>query len=87
MKYVIIKSGNLETPYLFPETETHGDVARALTRGNPDSVVSAGFCDIYCDSDKCEYTWSCWGESVSLGVKSLPTDAATLNRMFETNPY
>lgn len=88
-KYIIVKhsSMSLETPYVFPETEQHFDVARAITRGAMDKVVSAGFCDVGYDQELGYSTWSCWGESVSLGVKSLESDSGTLNSMFRADPY
>jgi hypothetical protein len=61
-KYIIVDTG-LPTAFIFPETVTHADVARAVAPGRP--VLGAGFVSV---SDDGEY--SCWGESISLKIKS-----------------
>jgi hypothetical protein len=61
-KYVILKIGTLDVPFVFSGLMNHADVARAL--GGIDKVVSAGFC---CSNSE---TWTCYGESVSCAVKS-----------------
>jgi hypothetical protein len=63
-KYIIIESGPFLLPVVFSELQTHADVARALSGGGQPSVVGAGFCHI--DDDR----YVCYGESVSLKVKS-----------------
>jgi hypothetical protein len=57
MKYIRFK--NEPTLILFPDWMAHSDAA------NGREVSSAGFVD----TD----TWTCYGESVSLGVASNPT--------------
>lgn len=71
-KYVIIKKGSFSLPFVFSELINHADVARALDTGG--GVVGAGFCHI----DK-NGQYVCYGESISLRIKSGPGDAAILN--------
>jgi hypothetical protein len=73
-KYIIIKQGNIEVPFVFSELNQHADVAYAL--GGVSNVVGAGFCAI--DQDR----YFCYGESISCKVKSRPEeDAKILNRL------
>lgn len=58
-KYIII---GVDTPVVFDETLVHANVARAL--GAATNITGAGFCQI----SSSEFV--CWGESISLGVKS-----------------
>ena len=72
-KYIIIKQGPFELPFVFSDMSQHADVARAV--GSVSDVVGAGFCFI--DEDR----YHCYGESVSCKVKSRPEqDAKILNR-------
>lgn len=75
MKYIIVKAGicELETPILFPDTMGHNEIANKL--GLP--VVSAGFCVAQFNGN-----FYCYGQSVSLGIKSRDEDTEVLNRMF-----
>lgn len=69
-KYIII---NGMTPVVFPETLTHADVKFALAPGG--ECTGAGFVHINEDA------YHCYGESVSLQVKSNgPEDSKILNR-------
>ena len=84
MKYIIVNGAfDLPTPFVFPETETHADVAsRILANHAPEhrTVISAGFCDVAEDG------WHCWGESVSLKVVSrMDVDDRALNIAFRFN--
>jgi hypothetical protein len=64
MKYVVIDSNGIETPIIFPETESHVDHVRSQQE-----VISAGFCRFSVNADvKLEV--GCWGESIGLKVKS-----------------
>jgi len=70
-KYIIIKQGSFEVPFLFSDLNQHADVARSL--GGVDKVVGAGF-----DGDR----YFCYGESISCKVKSRGhVDEAILNRL------
>lgn len=66
-----IRHGN--TPVVFPETLVHADVARQLF--GPGAIIhGAGFVQI----DR-EGRYVCYGESISLGVKSREDDSDVLN--------
>jgi len=81
MKYVMIKSNNFETPFVFPDTETHSDVAKRLNH-NLEHVVSAGFCN-HGVRENGEVEWACWGKSISLNIDSRgDVDTAIMNSMF-----
>jgi len=70
VKYIIVESMEIETPVVFNELIQHKTIA-GFQR-----VVGAGFCYVSIDSGK----WVCFGESVSLGVKSREkNDADILN--------
>lgn len=69
-KYIVSRDG---TPVVFAEVLNHADVARALFGNTP--IMGAGFCYIK------DNRYECWGESVSLRVKSRgEQDAEMLNR-------
>lgn len=70
-KYIIIDG---MTPVVFPETLTHADVKSSLAPGA--DCTGAGFVHITHDG-----AYSCYGESVSLKVKSNgEKDSFILNR-------
>lgn len=79
-KYIIFKTGGLETPILFPETMTHSDVARQLMA----DPISAGFWTVRNKEDQ-ESTFEAFGMSVTLNLKSRDEDSDILNKFF--NPY
>ena len=71
-KYIIVKHGSTEQPFVFSELSVHSDIARAVGG----EVVGAGFCFI--DEDR----YCCYGESVSCKVKTRgEKDENVLNRM------
>ena len=71
-KYLVLKHGSFELPFVFSELSEHAEVARAL-RGE---IIGAGFCYINDDS-----RYTCYGRSVSCGFESRgELDAAVLNR-------
>lgn len=72
-KYIILdKLMSGKTPIVFSEMLEHSDVARAISG----IVIGAGFCFI--EDNK----YVCWGESVSLNVKSnLAIDSKILNKL------
>jgi hypothetical protein len=71
MKYIISDTG---IPVVFSELQQHRDVARAMFK----KVVGAGFC--YIAEDRMV---TCYGESISLGIKSRgDVDSSILNRAF-----
>jgi hypothetical protein len=71
-KYIIVKQGSFELPFVFSELCTHSDIAHQVGG----TVVGAGFC-IVADDRYC-----CYGESISCKVKSrYHEDDAVLNKM------
>jgi hypothetical protein len=71
-KYIIIKRGGIEYPLVFSELMEHAATARAIGG----DVLSGGFC--YTEDD----TWVCYGESISLRLKSRgDVDSKVLNEM------
>lgn len=74
-KYIVVKQGSFEVPFVFSELSQHADIAFAVC-GDVRKVVGAGFCGI--DQDR----YFCYGESISCKVKSRPEeDAKILNRL------
>lgn len=72
MKYIITYHGS---PIIFPESETHSDVARTV------GAISGGFVKIspvYDVKKDVQIVAECYGESISLGLKSRPEDSAIL---------
>ena len=66
-KYVILK--DYESPILFPEIISHDEIT------SRDSVLSAGFFSVSADSNSiCGIRVDCYGESISLRVKSRPIE-------------
>lgn len=84
-KYIIMSFNGFEVPFIFPEIAQHYDVARRL--GRPETVIGAGFCYINDTPDGPRYV--CYGESISLNVKSNEEEDATfLNKKFGlVDPY
>lgn len=73
-KYIVINIGGVKTPIVFPDTSVHSDIADAL--GGKNRVLGAGFCTV--DDEG----YHCYGESISLNIKSnYETDSKLLNRM------
>ena len=86
VKYIVVESaGGNEVPIIFSDLLAHNEVAGNRT------VISAGFVQIYPkpegkDPDGCSDVWvSCFGESVTLKVKSRDDVDAKLilDRMFK----
>lgn len=63
MKYIIIEIQEMEVPILFPEFVQHESIWNRMDRPK---VVSAGFCTS---------TFDCYGESISLCIKSRKDDS------------
>lgn len=58
----------------------HKDVARGL------KITSAGFCNVWLQGD--EWKAKCYGESISLGMKSDPeTDTMLLEMVLNSEHY
>lgn len=83
IKYVIIDEAY---PVVISECHKHSDVL-----GMDRRITSAGFFSVREEEDNSPTAICCtklavsvWGESVSLGVKSNPTDALILERLFNS---
>lgn len=76
MKYIIFNRSGLEVPLIFPTTVNHIEIAQRI--GMVFKVVSAGQCSV--GNDGKIY---CWGESISLKVKSREEDTEIINRIME----
>lgn len=63
---------------IFAEPLTHKEIANGF------EVISAGFC--YWVYQNNEYEWKCYGESVSLNLKSLEEDSSLLTKQLN-NEY
>lgn len=70
IKYIVFDTGLCHMIVVFPGVAQHRDF-----RDLPWEVVSAGFVKQLDDG-----SWQCYGESISLGVKSRPEDTALANR-------
>lgn len=72
MKYIIVEGAyDIPTPYIFSETVQHNDLANQIRH----KVLGAGFV-IFTPKGL-----SCWGESVSLNIKSRgQIDTDIINR-------
>jgi hypothetical protein len=77
-KYIIVVQGAMVYPVVFGDLLGHNDIARSFNR---DFIVSAGFCYI---NETGEY--ACYGESVTLKLKSRPEDSAILNKYLGVSP-
>lgn len=76
MKYIVSTVSGYPEPYVFSETVAHQEMAQRVGADTTD-IVGAGFCGLR------ENLFCCWGESVSLKVKSRgDIDSQVLNRRF-----
>ncbi len=73
LKYIVFDTGFCEMIVVFPNAAQHRDFAVM-----PWTVVSAGFV-----RQTNGGFWQCYGESISLGVKSRLEDTALANRQLE----
>ena len=80
-KYVCTKIDKLETILIFPDYVGHDEYVRMISK-HKEEILGAGFISI---SDNEEHT-KCYGESISLGIKSRGVDTMLLqmhtNRKF-----
>ena len=67
-KYITFDNGLVDTIIIFPEFTQH----RAIDL--PGKILGAGFIS-YSDN-----SWKCYGESISLNVKSRPEDSIIANK-------
>lgn len=78
MKYVMFELNGHEHAVILPGESgmTHADVSVHNEYGIAGKLISAGFCALGDDAPKC------WGESVSLKLKSRPEDEAIIKRLY-----
>jgi hypothetical protein len=76
MKYIVIDSGGLELPILFPDVIKHKDIPVK-------NAISAGTVQIWTSEDG-TINVSCFGESVSLKVKSRASEDSNLIKQMIT---
>ena len=69
-KYVIVEDMGLELPIVFSPILSHFDVVNHLKNFKGCKVVSAGECTPRCLKGDNTRTWGCWGQSVTLKIKS-----------------
>ena len=78
MKYVMFRKRSQGlvsfTPIIFPEDETHSEIANAIIAGTHLEAVSAGF--LYC---KHPSVWECFGASESMKLASHADDSTIIN--------
>lgn len=72
-KYIMTEAG----PVLFGSAITHKEAARSFSK-----VLSAGFFTLSWNEVDCRYSVTCYGESVSLGIKSNPEDHKRIEQLF-----
>lgn len=72
MKYVVFDNGLSDVPMVFPGIEKHSDIALRFNW----PVLSGGFVRVVNDQVVC------YGESISLNVKSRPEEDARLIQQF-----
>jgi len=85
-KYIVVKINGYEVIIVFPSLVTHVQIGN-----NFNEVISAGFVGIRTNKNIDGYREAggdCYGESVSLGLKSrVKEDTILLNKMFELGDY
>lgn len=79
-KYVVLNYQNLDTMFIFPDYVTHSDFVQSMDKEHSD-VVSAGFIMATDDGLKT------YGQSVSLGVGSIPSDQRLLDKMLGVEEF
>jgi hypothetical protein len=82
-KYIVVEDAyGIEYPFLFPPIIQHDDFARKLPIDNG-VVVGAGFASLT-NEVNAEWIVTCYGESVSLRVKSrAERDSIVFDKMFK----
>lgn len=67
IKYITFDTGLIEAIIIFPEYVMHRDI------GIQGEILGAGFIEVI------DGQWNCYGESISLKVKSRPEDSKIAN--------
>ena len=78
IKYIMLEN---RTPILFADHLNHSDVARPYS-----NVRSAGFCHCRAKDKLGNPQFECYGESISLKMKSHPDDSRDMNAAFGMYP-
>lgn len=68
IKYITFDTGLIEAIIIFPEYVMHRDI------GIQGKILGAGFIEVI------DGQWNCYGESISLKVKSRPEDSKIANK-------
>lgn len=68
IKYITFDTGLIEAIIIFPEYVMHRDI------GIQGEILGAGFIEVI------DGQWNCYGESISLKVKSRPEDSKIANK-------
>jgi hypothetical protein len=76
LKYIVTDNNSFA---IFSVAQSHSDIARGMW-GKP---VGAGVCSIARKADSEHANVHCWGESVSLKLKSREEDEEIINRYLE----
>lgn len=84
-KYIIIEILGQVTPFLFPETLSHSNVAYSIGLGS--KPISAGFWTVRPNEDGNGVRYEVYGESFTLNLKSRKEDSEILNRFFNLYWY
>lgn len=74
-KYVVFDNGRHEDMIVFSDMQQHDQ----MTRGLPGPAVSAGFISMYTDFGGDQLV-ECYGDSISLGIKSRPEEDEKIAR-------
>ena len=72
LKYIVIDDDGIEKPIIFTGLDQHGDIALKMGK----EVISAGFIAPH------DNGMLCYGESISLKIKSRPEDTKMINGFF-----
>ena len=82
-KYLVIKEGVFEIPFIFPDIYDHMGMANRL-KVRKDSILSAGFCEIRgdCEHVPGDLIVSAWGGSKLLNVSSRDEDREIIRNLF-----
>jgi len=78
-KYIIDKNKNF---IIFSKTINHSDMKRII----PSEIVSAGFCSFHVSHELLPAV-HCFGESISLNIKSRQEDDLIINNKINNEEY
>lgn len=76
-KYLVLDTGDVIFPVLFPASITHDEFFKGFENQKKYTAVSAGFVSFLSTTK----SLVCYGESVSMQLKSCPEDSVMVNRL------